>query len=423
MFDKVKSLFSSSRREEMIQKHLDELRARLPVPVFWLFGKTQSGKTTLIKYLTGADQAEIGRGFKPCTRFSRQYNFPTEEAPLAVFLDTRGLDEPGYDPAEDLAQFDTQAHVVVVTVKVMDHAVENVVNNLRKIRAAQPRRPVVLVLTCLHEAYPQQQHPQPYPFVADDEIAASEPPVSDDLRRSIAEQRRRFEGLYDRLVCVDLTPKEEGFNDPDYGGPRLRQVLFEVLPAAVGQTLLTLREATDTLQEIYLREAMPVIYAYSSMAATAGAVPVPVVDVLLISGIQTRLVYQLAELYGQPMDKRRMTEIAGSLGVGMLVRQAGRGLIKLIPGVGTVIGSVAGGALAGASTYALGRAFCYYFQSVHKGHVPKPEDLKRYYKEQLAAAEHVWMHKMERTQKEEAKAAAEQGEPGASATGGGASGR
>jgi len=423
VFDKVKSLFSSSRREEMIQKHLDELRARLPVPVFWLFGKTQSGKTTLIKYLTGADQAEIGRGFKPCTRFSRQYNFPTEEAPLAVFLDTRGLDEPGYDPAEDLAQFDTQAHVVVVTVKVMDHAVENVVNNLRKIRAAQPRRPVVLVLTCLHEAYPQQQHPQPYPFVADDEIAASEPPVSDDLRRSIAEQRRRFEGLYDRLVCVDLTPKEEGFNDPDYGGPRLRQVLFEVLPAAVGQTLLTLREATDTLQEIYLREAMPVIYAYSSMAATAGAVPVPVVDVLLISGIQTRLVYQLAELYGQPMDKRRMTEIAGSLGVGMLVRQAGRGLIKLIPGVGTVIGSVAGGALAGASTYALGRAFCYYFQSVHKGHVPKPEDLKRYYKEQLAAAEHVWMHKMERTQKEEAKAAAEQGEPGASATGGGASGR
>jgi uncharacterized protein (DUF697 family) len=408
VFEKVKSLFSSSKREEMIQKHLDEIRAHLPVPVFWLFGKTQTGKTTLVKYLTGADEAEIGRGFLPCTRFSRKYNFPSQEAPLAVFLDTRGLDEPGYDPAEDLAQFNTEAHVVVVTVKATDHAQENVVKNLRTIRAAQPRRPVVLVVTCLHEAYPQQQHPLPYPFVGDDEVAPADPPVPEDLLRSIAEHKRRFEGLYDRVVCVDLTPPEEGFNDPEYGGPRLRQVLFETLPAAVGQTLLTLREASDTLQEIYLREAMPHIYAYSTMAATAGALPIPIVDVILLSGIQTRMVYHLAQLYGQPMTGKRFTEIAGSLGMGILVRQAGRGLIKLIPGVGTVIGSVAGGALAGASTYALGLAFCYYYQAVHKGHVPKPEDLKRYYKEQLNAAEHVWMRMMERTKKEEAKAAAEQ---------------
>ena len=80
------------------------MRDRLPAPVFWLFGKTQSGKTTLIKYLTGADAAEIGQGFRPCTRFSRLYEFPTAEAPLLTFLDTRGLDEPDYDPTEDLAR-------------------------------------------------------------------------------------------------------------------------------------------------------------------------------------------------------------------------------------------------------------------------------------------------------------------------------
>ena len=54
--------------------------------------------------------------------------------------------------------------MVVVTAKVMDHAQENVLKNLRAIRQAQPARPVILVLTCLHEAYPQQQHPEPYPF-------------------------------------------------------------------------------------------------------------------------------------------------------------------------------------------------------------------------------------------------------------------
>src|SRR5438876_6591608 len=105
MFERVKSLFSASKREQQLQEHLDKLREKLPAPVFWLFGKTQSGKTSIIKFMTGADQAEIGKGFQPCTRFSRQYQFPSPETPLLSFLDTRGLDEPGYDPVEDLARF------------------------------------------------------------------------------------------------------------------------------------------------------------------------------------------------------------------------------------------------------------------------------------------------------------------------------
>ncbi|HEX5273107.1 MAG TPA: GTPase, partial [Gemmataceae bacterium] len=199
MFDKVRHLFSSARRDAELQAHLDDLRSRVPVPVFWLFGKTQSGKTTLIKYLTGANDAEVGQGFRPCTRFSREYEFPTHEAPVLAFLDTRGLDEPGYDPAEDVARFRDRAHVVIVTVKAMDHAQENVLNNLRVLRRDQPSRPVVLVLTCLHEAYPQQQHP-PY-----EELTRGETSAPADLLRSLAEQRQRFDGLVDRVVPVDIT--------------------------------------------------------------------------------------------------------------------------------------------------------------------------------------------------------------------------
>src|SRR5881227_996167 len=109
MFERIKRLFSASHREAQLQGRLEQLRQHLPVPVFWLLGKTQTGKTTLIKYLTGADQAEIGKGFRPCTRYSRLYEFPTAEAPLLRFLDTRGVDEPGYDPTEDLAQYGAQA--------------------------------------------------------------------------------------------------------------------------------------------------------------------------------------------------------------------------------------------------------------------------------------------------------------------------
>src|SRR2546429_5117759 len=120
MLDRLRHWFSSERRDAQLQKRLKHLRDRMPVPVFWLLGKTQSGKTSLIKYLTGADRAEIGKGFQACTRFSEEYHFPTAETPLLSFLDTRGLDEPGYDASVDLAQFNSRAHVVIVTVRVLD---------------------------------------------------------------------------------------------------------------------------------------------------------------------------------------------------------------------------------------------------------------------------------------------------------------
>jgi uncharacterized protein (DUF697 family) len=428
MFDKIKHLFSTEERDAQLHKHLDELRKQTPVPVFWLYGKTQSGKTSIIRYLTGAEDAEIGNGFRPTTRHSRVYQFPTAEAPLLTFIDTRGVDEPGYDPREDLAQFSDSAHVVVITVKLLDHALENLLEHFRPIRAANPGRPVVLALTTLHEAYPQQQHARPHEEInwwirehaepgdgppeagngrpAADDGRAAEAPGPDGpvpgasraehpvlppaaVRRSIAEQRRRFAGLYDYLVPLDLTRPEEGFHDPAYGGPYLKEVLLLCLPAAHRQTLLTLEQATGALRDLYAEHALPHILAFSTMAATAGAIPIPFVDMLIVPGIQTRMIYHLAEYYGQPLTGQRFLELAGTLGMGMAVRTAVRQLTKFVPYVGSVVGA----AVAGGSTFALGKAFCYYYSAVHQGHVPRPEELRRYYQEQLTQAEKLWRKK------------------------------
>jgi uncharacterized protein (DUF697 family) len=318
------------------------------------------------------------------------------------------VDEPAYDPREDLDRFNAQAHVVLVTVKALDHAQENLLRHLREIRRAAPARPVVLALTCLHEAYPQRQHPSysslvpgPWSLAKSTQDSANDlaPAANDegpgtrdqghvltDLARSLEEQGRRFAGLVDVTVPVDLTRPEEGFTEPEYGGGRLKQVLLDVLPAAYRQTLLTLGEATRGLQDLYARHALPHIAGYSSLAATAGALPVPWVDLLILPGIQTRMIYHVASLYGQPLSATRFLELAGTLGLGILVRQAAREVVKFVP----YVGSVAGGALAAASTFALGKAFCYYYSAVHQGHVPRAEDLKRYYREQLALAETFW---------------------------------
>lgn len=359
------------------------LRARTPAPVFWLLGKTQSGKTSITRFLTGADEAVIGSGYRPCTKTSRKFQFPTPDAPLMEFLDTRGVDEPGYDPAEDIAAFDPVAHVVVVTAKATDFAQGNVRAALGPIRRATPSRPVILCVTCLNEAIPRQPHPTPYPFDKSGVTGHEIPAVPEPLRRCIEEHRRAFAGLYDLCVPIDLTRPEDGFPDPAYGGPALKQALLDVLPAAYRQTLLRLAEATDALKDVHLRHAVPVILGYASLAASAGAVPIPFVDLLIIPGIQSRMVTHLAALYGQPMTAERFKEVAASLGAGLIARQAVREVVKVIPYVGSVVGA----AVAWASTYALGRAFCYYYQAVCAGHVPDTQTLRKVYHEQYAAAE------------------------------------
>ena len=388
MWQRVRELFSPRVSEAEVHARLDKLREQTPIPVFWLLGKTQSGKTSIVRYLTGAERAEIGKGYQPCTRFTSKYIFPNEQTPLLTFFDTRGLDEPGYDPKEDITQLNDQAHLILVTVKLLDHAQQTLLEQLPRIRAAKPSRPIVLVITCLHEAYPQQQHPEPYPFTGEGEPTS--PALSPELLQSLSAQRERFARLVDRVVLIDLTQPEEGFAQPDYGGEQLRQVLLDVLPAGLAQTLRTLAVAQNDLQNLFADKAAPTIAAYSTLAATAGAVPLPFVDLILLSGVQTRMLYDLAQLYGQPLTTQRLAELAGALGLGLLGRQAGRTLIKVIPGLGTIIGSVAGGALAAASTYALGKAFCYYYQAVLEGHVPNTQDLKKYYNAQLEQAEDAW---------------------------------
>jgi uncharacterized protein (DUF697 family) len=399
LFRTVKRMFGAGdHRPPDLDATLADLHARTPAPVFWLVGKTQSGKTSIIKFLTGADDAHIGSGFRPTTRTTRRYEFPTAEAPLLEFFDTRGLDEPGYAPAADIAAIDPLAHVVIVTAKATDFAQGNIRAILEPIRAANPSRPVILCVTTLHEAIPRQPHPTPYPFAGidwtnrtgdgngDARLQAHLAAVPPDLRRCIEHHAREFDGAIDFLVPIDFTKPEDGFPDPAYGGEALKAVLLQVLPDAYRQTLLRLKEATDALKDIHLRHAVPLILGYSTLAATAGGLPVPFVDLVVIPAIQGRMAHQLAGIYGQPMTPERFREIAAAMGVGMVTRQLARQFTKFIP----LVGSALGAAVGGASTYALGRALCYYFEAVCEGHVPDAASLKAYYRTQYAAAEKQW---------------------------------
>src|SRR5438105_6457058 len=147
MFEQLHQLFTPQIDAEAFQAALSRLRQGLPPPVIWLLGKVQSGKTAIIRALTGAQRAQIGSGFAPCTRWAVRYAFPNADFPLAVFLDTRGLGEAGYDPQEDLATLQSEAHMLLVVIKAMDMALEQVLNGLKQIVRARPDWPVVVAQT------------------------------------------------------------------------------------------------------------------------------------------------------------------------------------------------------------------------------------------------------------------------------------
>ncbi|MFM7151409.1 MAG: YcjF family protein, partial [Gemmataceae bacterium] len=389
MWKRVSDWFSPRVLDDEVEARVRSNMDKIPHPVFWLVGRTQSGKTSLVKFLTGAERAEIGKGYRPCTRYSSMYPFPNEQTPLMTFLDTRGLDEPGYDPEEDLKNF-MEAHAVLVTVRLLDHAQESILDLLRRIREKNPKTPILLLLTCLHEAYPREQHAQPYPFTKEGTPRDKDIVLAGAFAESLKEQKRRFGDLVDRILPIDLTRPEEGFQDQQYGGEVLVEALLDLLPRAQAQTLRTFEAIQTDLKDLYMRKAVPTISTYSTMAATIGATPVPFLDLLVVPALQTKMLYDLSRLYEQPLNKDRLAELAGSLGFGLITRQAGRSLIKIIPGLGSVVGSAAGGLIAGASTFALGKAFCYYYSSYLEGHLPDEADLKRYYKEQYQRAEEGW---------------------------------
>lgn len=392
MLGRVQNWWTKKRAadEADIQRRLEDLRQYNPAPVFWLFGKTQSGKTSVIKFLTGAADAEIGHGFQPCTRFSRMYEFPTSEAPIFRFLDTRGVDEPGYEPAVDLEKFGQLAHVIVVTVKALDHAQENVLRHLKEIRKSNPDRPVLLVLSNLHEAYPQQQHPPRYPFrlyPSQENIAAQNGwDVPADLARSLEEHRRRFAPVVDFVIPLDLTKPEDGFLDPSYGGEILHEAILKVLPDAQRQTFEAFELALKNIQEAHARRLLPTILGYSALAASAGAIPVPFVTLLMLPILQRRMVQKLAEETGRPDEAPKFLQTAEKLGLSQIRRQMAVELLKLVPYVGAITGAAA----AGESTYALGKAFAHYEANLSHNAPFDAEELRKYYREQLDRAKNIW---------------------------------
>jgi uncharacterized protein (DUF697 family) len=353
------------------EQQLRQSREALPKPVIWLLGKTQSGKSSIIRALTGSSEAEIGNGFRPCTRTARLYSFPSDEECLVRFLDTRGLGEANYDPSEDIAYCQKQAHLLMVTVRAMDHAYRPVLDAVKDVRQAKPDWPVIMVQTALHDGYPPATgHPQPYPFAAADWPES----VPADLARSLRRQREDFAGLASRFVAVDFTLPEDELPPELFG----EDALWDTIDTEIGFALRAMLQ--PGLDDLYYRTAWPHIVSSSVAAGGAAALPNPAVSLPLIAVIDAKMFHAIASIYQQPLTARLMGELGSAIGSGFAARLVGRSLFAMIPVVGTPIAA----GYAAATTYALGCTLCWYFARVRKGVTPAADEVRTKFAREMA---------------------------------------
>ncbi|TVP61739.1 MAG: hypothetical protein EA342_20150, partial [Leptolyngbya sp. LCM1.Bin17] len=77
--------------DEKIAEILAAVRQQLPTTEALLIGKPQTGKSSIVRGLTGVSADIVGQGFKPHTRNTQRYAYPSEDLPLLIFTDTVGL--------------------------------------------------------------------------------------------------------------------------------------------------------------------------------------------------------------------------------------------------------------------------------------------------------------------------------------------
>ncbi len=159
----------------------------------------------------------------------------------------------------------------------------------------------------------------------------------------------------------------------------------------------------DKYEQKQSQSADMIIRNHVMWSMGAGFIPVPIADFFAVGAVQLDMVRQLCKLYDidykETEGKALITTLTGS----SLARLGAQAVVKLIPGVGTMLGGVTLAIFSGASTYALGEVFKKHFETGGTFLDFDPARLKKYYNEKFEKGKKVArdLQKEQQKQREE----------------------
>jgi uncharacterized protein (DUF697 family) len=137
----------------------------------------------------------------------------------------------------------------------------------------------------------------------------------------------------------------------------LLSVLTEELPNQAKIEMIRISRDREAQHHV----AQMLIKSTTAICTAIGAQPIPLADLPILTSLQVMMVSGIMYISGRERSLRAATEFIAALGAnvgaGMLLREGARAVLKFFPGWGNVVC----GMVAGAGTYAIGRAASAFF--------------------------------------------------------------
>ena len=314
-----------------------------------IFGKTGVGKSTLVNAIFGEDVARTGIG-EPVTRGSHLY---LDKVGQLGIIDNQGL-EVGRDTKTIISELGQamkemrrqplheQIHVVWYCVRGMDRRFEETeADFIRKLDDLG--LPVIVVLT---QVPVREQHYHPDAVLLAEQIMAKRLPIAGDRPFMTYAKADPFTG------------------QPAHGLRELLDATFRVAPDGVHGALAA-AQVVDA--ERKAKEAQKHITVAAGSAAAAAASPIPFSDATLLVPIQLGMMARIAQIYQIKFDRAALMAVASATAATQAGRATFTGLLKMIPGAGTVAGGALGAGVASTFTFAMGQAWLVVCQRVQRG--------------------------------------------------------
>lgn len=113
------------------------------------------------------------------------------------------------------------------------------------------------------------------------------------------------------------------------------------------------------------RKARGILRRYMVYSGAAGLLPLPLVDIATVTGLQVKMLHVMTRLYGVPFDSKLARQLVlalvggGSVALSMPIASA----TKAVPVVGIAGSFLLSPAFASVSCYGIGRAFIGHFEA------------------------------------------------------------
>ena len=110
--------------------------------------------------------------------------------------------------------------------------------------------------------------------------------------------------------------------------------------------------------------ASKLVDRFALWSGVAGLIPVPLVDVATVGGLQIQMVRRISQIYDVDFSENRGKALIASLAGSLIPATSGIGaasMLKAVPIIGTIAGGFVMPVLSAGATYAIGKAFIQHF--------------------------------------------------------------